>query len=126
MTDFANVSRPTNNRELANAYWKCVMPSGVSLKPYLEKKKLIANSPVDFFMYFSEHGTLQDCGVRGVGPITLNVLESILDLGVDDAQTANTESYARKLREGARPTGSSKRRRSGGHGFSGGDGFVDL
>lgn len=47
---------------------------------------VIASAPIDLSGYYQAHGSLADLPVRGIGPITISVLERILAQGEESAR----------------------------------------
>ena len=113
------------NKELAKAYFQCVAPYASSWGSYSRIKNLIETARFDITKHYHSHDNLRDCELVGVGRKSMLILEQILRDGSETAAARYAEHEARELRQRAL-TGSDKRRRAGGHGYSGGDGFVDL
>lgn len=91
-----------SNKKLANDYIRVVIPfDRKDFGPYPTIRRRIALAEVDICNFFSQNGSLEKLEIELVGKNTKQILEMIIEKGVDEAaqivQGKKRENYQREL-----------------------------
>ena len=74
------------NQELARDYFSVVAQYAWDIDRYREQRRLISESGIDLIFFYQEHGGFKELKIKGIGPKTKLILESILENGVEEAR----------------------------------------
>ena len=85
------------NQELARDYFSVVAQYAWDLEPCHRQKKVIVGSNVDLSSFYQEHGSLNELRVKGIGTKTKEILELLLEKGVEEARRLFREERIDKM-----------------------------
>lgn len=89
------------NEKLANDYIRVVIPYSKDFGAYLTIRRRIALAEVDICNFFYHKGSLEKLEIEGIGKNTKQILEMIIEKGVDEVaqlvQKKKKENYQREL-----------------------------